>query len=596
MPDVTLLIVNWNTCDRLIRCLQSLQALPDVTSREVVVVDNGSTDGSVERVLAEHPEVRLLRNERNEGFAHAVNWGIAETASPFVLLLNSDAELQAGALDTLVSCLRGAPDVAAAGAQLYTPSGRRQHSFDLFPSLLTELGGKSILRRLAPSLYPSRLQAFDSPQEVDSLIGACMMLRRDAIDSVGPLDERFFVFYEETDWCFRARRDGWRILLVPAARAFHAQGETKSHHPGRARVESWRSKYAYFDKHRGRIVRAFLQLVSFARLSAQLLARVLACVATLGLVPSIRSRMVADAWLWCWHLMGCPRGMGFAPSESIPGYVRTIEEDGRRWLPAADALKVRGTALYRIGAFLGSEAARLIKEGRTKRHWRVTLAAEGSHREWVVKEYKAGGFCSRLKEAVRGSRAHRELARMVFAAQRGIPVSLPALVAEWNGGGGALVFSPLDGWRSLDAWLRGAGNTTERAPAGRRRADVIRAAGRFARRVYEAGVDQDDFNPTNVFVRVDPGGSIRLLLVDFERVRMRPVVPWRRRLRTLAKMTRQPAWASRSDRIRFLRAMMPACASRDELRRMLRSLGKEVSTVQARDMRRADRRTGMAGR
>jgi len=322
MADVSILVVNWNTRDRLRRCLEALARLPAPVSCDVVVVDNGSTDGSAEMVASGFPSVRFLQNARNEGFARAVNRGVAETDAPFVLLLNSDAELQSGALATLAGTLRDHPDVAAAGAQLFKPDGRIQHAFDVFPSLLTELVNKGLLRRLWPSRHPSRLQARSESCEVDSLIGACMMIRRAAIEDVGGLDPRFFVFYEETDWCLRARRDGWRIVLVPGARAVHGQGETKAHHPGRARVESWRSKYAYFDKHRGRRVRAFLQAVSFARLSVQVAALAVGVALTLGLRASWRRKLVADAWLWAWHAAGAPSGFGFAPSGQVPGYVR----------------------------------------------------------------------------------------------------------------------------------------------------------------------------------------------------------------------------------------------------------------------------------
>jgi GT2 family glycosyltransferase len=591
MADVSILVVNWNTRDRLRRCLEALARLPDPVSCDVVVVDNGSTDGSAEMVASGFPSVRLLRNARNEGFARAVNRGVAETDAPFVLLLNSDAELQSGALATLTGTLRDHPDVAAAGAQLFKPDGRIQHAFDVFPSLLTELVNKGLLRRLWPSRHPSRLQSRSEPCEVDSLIGACMMIRRAAIDDVGGFDPRFFVFYEETDWCLRARRGGWHILLVPGARAIHGQGETKAHHPGRARVESWRSKYAYFDKHRGRRVRFFLQAVSFARLSVQVVALAVGVVLTLGLRESWRRKLVADVWLWAWHAAGAPSGFGFAPMGPVPGYVRSDDADGCRWLPVAAALSTRGTPLYRIHEFLDSDAARLLKEGRSKRHSRVTLARDGRHEDWYVKGYKRGGWACRIKSALRGSKAWRELSRMAVADRRGVPVSLPVMVADWvtgsRAGEGILVFLPLDGWETLDAWLRrapaGAGGGVDGpVPRSSRRA-VIRAFGRFARGVFDAGVDQDDFNPTNVFLRHGAGDAAELLLVDFERVVIRPTVPEARRARIVAKMLREPSWATRTDRWRFLRALLCASAGREARHAFARAVAAAWKRVQARD-------------
>jgi GT2 family glycosyltransferase len=594
MPDVAILIVNWNTADRLRRCLQSLRGVPDAVSREVVVIDNGSTDGSPEMVAAEFPEVRLIRNDRNQGFARAVNQGLRSTVTPYALLLNSDAELQAGAMASLVGYLREHQDAAAAGAQLVKPDGRPQHSFDRFPSLATELLNKALLRRLVPSLYPSRLQNREDPCDVDSLIGACLLLRRSAVESVGLLDERYFVFYEETDWCLRARKDGWRIALVPAARVLHAQGETKSLYPGRARVEYWRSKYAYFDKHLGRFVRAVLMGLSFARLTLQVLADGLVCLGTAGFWGGGRRKLVADGWLWLWHAGGLPSTMGFAPPGPVPGYVCLRDREGICWMPAESALALRGSPLVRLREFLDTPASRLIKEGRIKRHYRVTLADGGVHREWVVKSYKAGRVADRIASWGRSSRMFRELSRTSSAGRRGVPVSMPALAGEWRSGPrageGYFVYRPLDGWELLDAWLRrtAGGDTSGSHPhvARRMRRTVLRAFGRFARDVHDAGVDQDDFNPTNVFVRNPGEDGMRFLLVDFERVRMVPSVSRDRRVRVLSKMARVPAWASGTDRLRFLDGYWPAGLSKRDRKVFARDLAAAWERVKASDRRR----------
>lgn len=586
MAHVSILIVNWNTRVRLRQCLRALHALPCGIDRETAVIDNGSTDGSADVVAMEFPKVRLLRNPENRGFAKAVNRGIRETRAPFVLLLNSDAELRPGALEALAGYLRDHPEAAAAGAQLETPRGVRQHSFDVFPSPATELLNKGLLRRLFPSRFPSRLQERTEPFPVDSVVGACVLIRRAALESVGPLDERFFVFFEETDWCLRAQRQGWRIVVVPEARAVHDQGETKRRHAGRARVEYWRSKYAYFDKHRGRAMRLLLQATATLRLTVQCACRVLAWAATLGLAAGARRKAAADGWLWAWHLLGTPSAMGFAPAGPTPGYLRVRAADGVRWVPKDRALAMQGSPLRRLGEFLDSPAAARIKEGRTKRHYRVTLAEGGAHRDWVVKVYKAGGLGAALKRALRGSRALRELERMCETDRRGVPVAAPAMAGEWMSGPRAgesyLVFESLDGWTSLDAYAR---TPAEGADALRRRRDVVRGFGRFARDVYDAGVYQDDFNPTNVLVRLGNGGTPEFLLVDFERVRMYPVVPRHRRLWTIAKMGRVREWGTGADAARFLREVLPSRHGKAERHAFARDLAQACAQVRARDGR-----------
>jgi len=308
--------------------------------------------------------------------------------------------------------------------------------------------------------------------------------------------------------------------------------------------------------------------------------------------------------------------MGLAPAGPVHGYIALRDAEGVHWVPREQALAIRGSPLVRTGTFLDTPAAKLLKQGRAKEHYTVILASGGRHHEWYVKVYRARGFLGRFKTALRGSKAFRELVRMVEAERRGIPVALPAIAGTWTAGPRTgqsyLVFEPLDGWVSLDAWLRrdteasripaGCGNsvveegsTPEAAPgetAWRARRRLISEFGRFARRVYEAGIDQDDFNPTNVFVR-ESVGRWRFLLLDFERVRVRPTVPRHRRLWTIAKMGRVSAWATRTDCVRFLRGLLPANnRSRLERRSFMRDLLAARERVSAMDRRRKTRKAG----
>jgi hypothetical protein len=249
--DLSIVIVNWNTRDLLRECLGSIFETVADTSFEVIVVDNGSSDGSAEMVRSEFPTVQVIANTRNLGFARANNQAIRASRGDQLLLLNSDAALTTGAATHLMRCLSTHPEAAAAGARLVNPDGSFQWSFANFPSLLGETILLTGLSRLicAPT-YPSYPEAQSLlTRPVDWVSGACMMIRRVALDSVGLLDAGYFMYTEETDWCFRATRAGWRIFYVPDARVIHGSGQSAGKAPERKRAQLYRSKLRFFRKH-----------------------------------------------------------------------------------------------------------------------------------------------------------------------------------------------------------------------------------------------------------------------------------------------------------------------------------------------------------
>ena len=150
----------------------------------------------------------------------------------FAVLLNSDAVLKENAIKTLMTFMNNSPRAGIAGVQLLNRDGSRQNSIDNFPSPVTEIFNKSILRLFFPDKYPSKNRSYQNPIEVDSVIGACMMIRKEAIDEVGAFDEDYFFFLEETDWCYRMHKKGWKVFHVPDARVFTFQATAKKRNPG----------------------------------------------------------------------------------------------------------------------------------------------------------------------------------------------------------------------------------------------------------------------------------------------------------------------------------------------------------------------------
>ncbi|MBO9370815.1 MAG: glycosyltransferase family 2 protein [Chloroflexi bacterium] len=265
MPDLSVIIVNWNVRDLLRRCLHSILASLPACQLEIIVVDNGSTDGSAEMVRTEFPQVHLLANPDNRGFTGANNQGLAVARGRYVLLLNPDTEVVGDALETLVAFADAHPDVGVVGPQLLNPDGTVQSSRRRFPTLATALLESTWLQPYAPRRLLARYYVLDRPddevQDVDWVTGAALMARREAVEQVGPLDEGFFMYSEELDWCRRFRAAGWRVVYLPTARIIHHEGKSSEQVLPARHIHFQTSKIRYFRKYHGPAAAEVLRLV-----------------------------------------------------------------------------------------------------------------------------------------------------------------------------------------------------------------------------------------------------------------------------------------------------------------------------------------------
>ncbi len=276
--DLSVIVVSWNTRDLLRACLRSADDTVSGLQVEVVVVDNGSIDGSPEMVAREFPQATLIRNEANRGFAAASNQAILESAGRHVLLLNPDTEVRSGALATLVRFLDEHPNAGAAGSALTEPDGTLQLSCSPIPTLSRELWRLLHLDRLWPyASYPMETWSKLIPREVDVAQGACLLLRRDVLAQAGYLDEDYFIYTEEVDLCHRVRRRGWKVYWVPTAEVVHYGGRSTRQVAGPMFLWLYRSKVLFFRKRRGRVAawiyKAVLLLAAIPRLAASPLVR-----------------------------------------------------------------------------------------------------------------------------------------------------------------------------------------------------------------------------------------------------------------------------------------------------------------------------------
>src|SRR5262245_52428314 len=239
-------VVTYDALPWIEKCLDSLAGV------DTVVVDHGSSDGTVAFVRDRYPDVRLVEAE-NRGLGAGWNTGLRETTSTYVLLLNADAWLVEDALHRLVAFADSRPRAAVVGPRLLNTDGTLQRSVRGFPTVWRLATEYFFLRKLAPG--SSAFHAFDGcgvdheeVRDVEVVMGACMLLRRAAVDEVGFSDEDFFLFSEETDWCFRFHEAGWEVVFFPGAQCVHVRGAS---HSGRLYRENLRGHLLFLTKHRG---------------------------------------------------------------------------------------------------------------------------------------------------------------------------------------------------------------------------------------------------------------------------------------------------------------------------------------------------------
>lgn len=256
-PDVSILITSWNGCDLLRNCLHSVYEKTAGLTYEIIVVDDGSTDGTAEMIRREFPEVKLIVLEQNVGFAKANNRGVKVATGRYVLLLNTDTLLLNNAVKTLVDFLETHPETGACGGWLLNSDMSSQVSFGTFPSFHQAIVDALFLNDLFPWAHlPNRGVCPDSsitePIEVDYVTGADILIRKDLIDQIGLFDERFQAYCEETDFCYRLKHEAnKKVHFVPQARLIHLGGMSYNKFPEYQACLQYSSYHKFLTKHHG---------------------------------------------------------------------------------------------------------------------------------------------------------------------------------------------------------------------------------------------------------------------------------------------------------------------------------------------------------
>jgi GT2 family glycosyltransferase len=265
-PRLSIVIVTYNSVGQIDDCLRSIahDGRPRV-DHEILVVDNSSTDGTSELIRAQWTGVRIVDAGGNLGFSRANNLGIRNSSGDLLLLLNPDTVVPAGAIDTMVSVLTSRPDVAILGPRLVDAAGRPELSFGRMMSPLAELRQKVLVRRSGRrGLLATYVNALTQRErEVDWVSGACLLVRRADAESVGLMDERFFMYAEDVDFCAAVRARGRRVLFTPAATVTHLRGQSRASASAATEQAYRRSQIAFYEKHHpawAPLLRSYLKL------------------------------------------------------------------------------------------------------------------------------------------------------------------------------------------------------------------------------------------------------------------------------------------------------------------------------------------------
>lgn len=271
MADVSIIIVSWNVADLLAACLRSLQVVDNTYAQEIIVVDSASTDETVARVRQEFPEITLLPQTENLGFSRCNNIGLAKATGRHLLLLNPDTEVIGHAVDQMVAYLDAHPEVGIVGPHTLNTDHTTQSTRRRFPTVPLAFFESTWLQPYTPKAWLDRYYMTDQPDtgvfEVDWVQGSALMTRREVYQQIDGLDEQYVMFFEELDWCKRAKDAGWRVAYLGTAQIVHHGGKSTDQVVANKHIYFQRSKLHYFAKHHGSLIALVLRmflLVSYA--------------------------------------------------------------------------------------------------------------------------------------------------------------------------------------------------------------------------------------------------------------------------------------------------------------------------------------------
>ena len=314
MLDISICIVNYNTKDHLKACLRSIIDDPPMQSFEIIVVDNHSTDGSNTMIRQDFANVEYIYNAENLGYAGAVNQALQKAKGNFIILLNADTLMLPGTLSSMFTFLTQHPSIGIAGCRITYPNGKLQRSCRSYPTLMNLISENFYLDKLFPfiSLFNRPFMSdfkYDSTRQVDVIMGAFMAVRRKVIEEIGGMDERFFMYSEETDWCYRTKQSGWEIIFYPDAKIVHSESASTTQNLIPMFIQLHKSHILFIEKYHGRIYKLSVKVVLYLGLILRLI--VFSLADQLYKLGSAKCANARDQKIKYWHTVKWYLGLSY---------------------------------------------------------------------------------------------------------------------------------------------------------------------------------------------------------------------------------------------------------------------------------------------
>jgi len=486
---VSIIIVTLGEDAMLRECVASINEHVGC-SYEIILVNNSTTPIGASSLSVQ----TIVENMKNMGFARAVNRGIEAGSGDMILLLNSDTLLTGDIISPMVTFLSTHEDAGICGPQLVFPDGSLQNSIDVIPDIPSTVMNKAVLRLLFPSMYPSKRSGISMPVRVESIIGACMLMKRSMVDAIGMLDEGFFFYLEETDFCKRAQNKGFEVWHLPDLKIIHYQGKSARKSDVARKIEFHRSMFRFFLKNKGLLQTVVLYIFMIIKMAFEVITGLPAAFSRRS-----RKRLRRSASGLVWYLTGMPRGWGL---EKRSGPYRTIKAAGYSFfLPHDSSMPAQGNDIENCfnqfrGEVLNRSRTTTVKTGMM----------EGGR--VFFKRYNFKGIKDTIKNMFRKGRARRSFEAAVMVQDIGLDTAPVCLACEKR------VFGILMGsyiiTRAVDAvdlvtYFRDKGFNDEQ--------DIIRVAG-YIRRMHEMGIVHIDLKGENILLNKDT-----VYIIDLDRLK-----------------------------------------------------------------------------
>ncbi|MCH7591021.1 glycosyltransferase, partial [PVC group bacterium] len=553
--DISAILINHNTREMALNCLTALadvlETLP--LDHEIIVVDNNSSDGSQEAFQsAWGSRIELIENRVNRGFSQAVNQGLRKSIGTMILLINSDVILNDEALKAMVAYIKAHPDCGMVSIQLLDEDGKKQNSYDVYPRLRTEVLGKPLTRYLT-RCFGAHRSPKDEVMMVESLVGACFLVSREALGVVGPMDERYYFFMEETEWCYRMNRQGFHIAFLPQVNVIHKQGQTASQYWYEARVEYHISKYLFFDQVYGWVLRVCSQGLSAFRCGINFLFNVVLGV----FVSQNRKRAGLYGHLLMWHVCGCPGTWGLRMNEAKKVEKCDGSSSGKNtvWVRQHIPEDVKNE-ITRITKMIDQPRAEteyfsLLKESSVRKIWRFPA---GGASGFVIKKHIPKGAGKWLRQWFSSSQAKREYQAAWHLQSLGIPTVTPLAYGTSTHQGirkeSFIIFEEIKNLGVLSVIYEDFQKNGCSFPK-----DDLKCLAEITAKMHTRNIYHADFHIGNIGV-VDHRTSKQFIIMDLQRIKFKGHLSKRNRKRDLAYFVSR---FLKNDALAFIKAYNSFC-------------------------------------